>query len=265
MRFALTLSALAAALWAGAADIEVSGFFDPKGSHVQGLCFDGEHYYLTQMTGIYKVDKAGTCVKKIAAPRHTGDICCHGDRLYTADCNYDGPRKGQGAIRVYDKDLNLVRERFCAHGLDGIAWLGGALFVGGGSNLATVPHKPGEAPKSKTPHRENVLLKVDPETLETISRHVIDFGHETSYGIQNIATDGRELYCCFYSVAGAPGTAVYDGDAKLVRTLPLRAGNGFAFLDERDGVKRFLLARTFNYKGRTDGPISCRISTVEAK
>ena len=77
----------------------VKGCFDPKGGHVQGMCTDGEYLYLTQMTGIYKVDRNGVCVKKIRTESHTGDVCCHGGRIYSSVAVYGGPTRGRGGSR----------------------------------------------------------------------------------------------------------------------------------------------------------------------
>jgi len=238
------------------------GALDPAGGHVQGACTDGEFYYLSQMTGICKFDRSGKLVKRVAAVCHTGDICWHDGRLYSSVAVYQGPHKDKGMIQVFDRDLKLVREKLLDRPTDGIAFLNGVLYVGGGSNLETVPHTPGQAPQSKTPHRENVILRLDPETLEVIGRAVIDYGYKTRYGVQNIATDGRQLYLCFYAVKGAPGVAVYGPDLKLQGTIDFTAGNGFDALPgaAADGKTRFFACQTIN---SPDKPLRCRITFYE--
>ena len=242
----------------------VSGCFDPKGGHVQGMCTDGEFLYLTQMTGIYKIDRTGACVKKTKALSHTGDVCYHDGRIYSSVAVYGGPDKGKGRIQVFDTDLNLLKEKTYPRGLDGIAWLDGVLYVGRGSHLDTVPHAEGEAPKSKTPHFQNEVLRVDPETLEVRDLVVIEHGHRTSYGAQNIATDGTDLYFCFY---GQPDLVAYGKDLKPRRLFNAGAGNGFECVGLKDGAPRFLKCRTVNWrKPAADGkPLAAEISFAELK
>ncbi len=258
--------ALAAFLVRGAEwkPMTVSGCFDPKGGHVQGMCSDGEYLYLTQMTGIYKIDPAGTCVKKVAAVSHTGDVCYHDGKIYSSVAVYAGPDKGKGKIQVFDTDLNLLKEKTYPRGVDGIAWLDGVLYVGRGSHLETVPHAEGEEPKSRTPHVPNEVLRVDPETLEVKDLVVIEHGHRTSYGAQNIATDGKELYFCFY---GNPDLVVYGKDLKPVRLLNAGAGNGFECIGRENGAPKFLKCRTENWKkGAGAGKVlSARITFAELK
>ena len=39
------------------------------------MCSDGTDFYLTQMTGIFKVDRAGRLIRSVKAISHTGDVC----------------------------------------------------------------------------------------------------------------------------------------------------------------------------------------------
>ena len=63
------------------AAIAVLAPFDPKGGHVQGMCSDGTDFYLTQMTGIFKVDGAGRPIRSVKTISHTGDVCWHDGKL----------------------------------------------------------------------------------------------------------------------------------------------------------------------------------------
>lgn len=228
-------------------EMSVTGCFDPKGGHVQGMCTDGQFLYLTQMTGIYKIDRSGACVKKIAAVSHTGDLCYHDGRIYTSVAVYGGPDKGKGKIQVFDTELNLIKEKTYPRGLDGIVWLDGILYVGRGSHLETVPHKEGEKAQSKTPHFQNEVLRVDPVTLEVKDLTVIEHGFKTRYGAQNIATDGKDLYFCFY---GTPDLVVYGKDLKPLRRYTANVGNGFEFVGVENGVPKFIKCKTTNWKGK---------------
>ena len=236
--------------------------FDPKGGHVQGMCSDGTDFYLTQMTGIFKVDGSGRPIRSVKAISHTGDVCWHDGKLYSSVSVYGGPDKGKGKIQVFDADLNLVRERTYPRGMDGIAFFGGKLYVGRGSHLETVPPGPDGKPQSKTPHLENEMAIVDPETLELLELKTYGHGRKTKYGAQNIATDGKLLYVSFYpGEKDAPDLVAYDNDLKPVRSFNAKASNGLEFVGMRDGTPRFIKCETV----KKDGGISARIVPVELK
>lgn len=244
------------------ATITVLAPFDHKGGHVQGMCSDGIGFYLTQMTGIFKVDGLGRPIRSVKAISHTGDVCWHDGKLYSSVSVYGGPEKGKGKIQVFDADLNLVRERAYPRGMDGIAFYGGKLYVGRGSHLETVPPGPDGKPQSKTPHLENEMAIVDPDTLELLEVKTYGHGRKTRYGAQNIATDGKLLYVSFYpGEEGAPDLVAYDKDQKPVRSFNAKASNGLEFVGIRDGEPRFLKCETVKEGGR----ISARIVPAELK
>ena len=256
--------------------IEIYGFFDDNDGHIQGMCTDGKYIYLTQQSWIYKVDRQGKLVRKIKTPKHTGDVCFHDERIYASSIHYQGEHRGHGIIRVYDTDLNLLKEKMLEKcGLDGITWLDGYLYVGGGAHKPTIPHKPGEAPETKTPHFDNNLFKVDPDTLEIVERHVLNHGSKTCYGIQNATTDGKLLYFCYY-VPGRniPNCIVYDKSMRVVRTLTFEAGKGsdfgqgFDFVGAVPGGNRFLRVTTQNAWVRNRRPedvFTAIVETVEIR
>jgi len=221
--------------------------FDEYGGHIQGACTDGTFVYMTQMGWIYKFDRKGKLVRKVETTRHAGDICHHDGLLYLSSIDYQGTRKGCGVIRVYDTDLNLKRERYLEPcGLDGIVYLNGWLYVGGGAHLPTIPKVNGTV-RTGTPHLDNNLFKVDPQTLEIVERHVLNHGSNTRCGIQNATTDGKYLYFCYYTWEKTlPDCVVYDENLRLVSTHRVDAGNGFEFLGEKNGVRRFLRLKTEN-------------------
>ena len=229
------------------ADICVEVPFDQKGGHVQGLCKGEGCYYLSQMTRLFKVGLDGKCIKALPVISHMGDLCFYNGRVYTSVSVYDGERKGQGLIQVYDADLNLLREKYYPRGMDGIACLNGKLYVGNGSHLETVPHRQGEVPQSKTPHLDNVMAIVDPETLELERSVVYSHGEKTKYGAQNIETDGKLLYVSFYpATAKDPDLVAYDVELKPVAKFRAKASNGLIYTGETDGVPSFLKIVTTN-------------------
>lgn len=232
------------------ADIVIQAPFDPKGGHIQGLCGGNGHYYLSQMTRLFKVDREGKCVKSVPVLSHTGDLCFHDGFLYASVAVYDGPRKGQGAIQVYDENLTLVREKFYPRGMDGIACLNGKLYVGNGSHLETVPCQPGNQPQSKTPHLENDLSIVDPATLELEKTVVYSHGDKTRYGAQNIDTDGKLLYVSFYgATARDPDLVAYDANLKPVAKYVAQASNGLIYTKLTEGLPSFLKCVTTRKDG----------------
>jgi len=212
---------VAAALGAGAAELKPfnvgSEVFDPAGGHIQGIAASEEALYVAQMTMLLKFDWAGKLIRKVRVITHTGDITYHNGEIYTAVAVYEGPNTGKGMIRVFDRDLNLIRETLIDRMVDGIAYLDGVLCLGMGAK--TQP--------SQEPHRVNVLGRFDAKTLaETAPRADFDYGYETKFGFQNIATDGKVLYGTFYSVKGAPQVAVFDKALKILGTHTLEANQG---------------------------------------
>lgn len=87
------------------ATITVLAPFDHKGGHVQGMCFDGIGFYLTQMTGIFKVDGLGRPIRSVKAISH-----------------YPG-EEGAPDLVAYDKDLKPVRS-FNAKASNGLEFVG---------------------------------------------------------------------------------------------------------------------------------------------
>jgi len=244
-----------------AAAILVSAPFDEKGGHIQGMCAGGGHYYLSQMTRLYKIDKTGACVKSVPVVSHTGDLCYRDGHVYTAVAVYGGPEKGKGKVQVFDADLNLVREATYDRGLDGISFFNGAFYVGRGSHLETVPHKEGVAPQSKTPHLENELIVVDPETLAVKKRHVFSHGSKTHYGAQNVTSDGKALYATFYPADGkSPDLVVFDAEMRPLRGYRVRSSTGFEYCPAEDGTPRFVRCVSGGGKGK---PITATIETVD--
>ena len=193
--------------------------FDPDGGHIQGVAASDDALYVAQMTQIVKVDWSGRLLAKCRALSHTGDIVWHDGELYAAVAVY--PERREGRIRVYDENLNLLREAAVDRTIDGIAFADGVLYVGMGSK--TQP--------SSNPHRVNMIGRFDAKTLKEIApRAEFDYGHETRYGFQNIVFDGDVFYASFYAVNGAPKTAIFDKSLALRGTRMQGANQGFDML-----------------------------------
>jgi len=246
-----------------AAAISVSAPFDKKGGHIQGMCAGGGHYYLSQMTRLYKIDKTGACVKSVPVVSHTGDICYRDGRIYTAVAVYGGPEKGKGKVQVFDTDLNLVREATYDRGLDGITFFNGAIYAGRGSHRETVPHKEGVEPQSKTPHLDNEMVVLDSETLQVKKLLVFSHGSKTHYGVQNATSDGKVLYATFYPAeGGAPDLVAFDAEMRPQRGYRVRSSTGFECVPSEDGALRFVRCVSGGGKGK---PITATIEDVDLK
>jgi len=212
---------------ASASDVSIpKAALDPAGGHVQGIAVgDGGAVYVAQMTQLLKLDRDGKVLATKKVTRHTGDVTWWKGELYTAVAVY--PDRKEGRIEVFDKDLNLVRSAKVDRTIDGIACLDGVLYVGMGS----------KSQPSKVPHRVNVLGRFDAATLKEIApRQDFDYGHDTKYGFQDIATDGKLLYATFYAAKGAPIMAVFDKDGAVVGVSDSGSNNGFDFLPAGGGL-----------------------------
>lgn len=204
-----------------------------KGVHVQGFACAPDAVYLgVDRSGIFKFDWNGHLLKHVDAPNHTGDICWHDGCLYTSVDVLDGPRpKRSGIVQVYDAELNLLQEAFLEQGIDGICAKDGVLYLG----MNNVPAQ----------HRVNQIGRMNAKTLEFIDRVDIDYGHDTSWGTQNITTDGENFWVEFYSQMPL---AVFDRDWKPIRTLDFKSNQGFDFLPARFQGKHRVFACGKNFR-----------------
>ena len=263
MRFSLLMVSVGLALTGmGGTEIRVEAPFDQQGGHVQGICKGEDCYYLSQMTRLFKIGLDGRCLKSRSVISHTGDLCFYNGRVYTSVSVYGGERKGQGVIQVYDADLNLLREKYYPRGMDGIVCLNGKLYVGNGCHRETVPHQEGAEPQSRTPHLENDMAIVNPETLELEKTVVYSHGEKTKYGAQNIVSDGKQLYISFYgSTAKDPDLVAYDAELKPVAKYKANASNGLVYSGWRDGRPSFLKCETTNQDGVVGAVLKSVVAT----
>ena len=208
----------------------------PDDGHVQGIAATEDALFLAQMKRIVKVDWSGKVLKVVPSPNHTGDIAWHGGRLYAALSLESNGRK-VGAIRVFDGDLNLVKEAKVDRGIDGITCMNGVLYVGMGAKTQ---------PSSKL-HRVNVIGRFDADTLAEIApRAEFDYGIETMYGFQDLTNDGKNVYAAFYVVDGNPPMVVFDSDLNVVRKGWFDASQGFDVAPARfgGGKQAFVWSKT---------------------
>ena len=226
------------------------GILDPACGHVQGIAVTTDAIYYSQIGMIVKADWQGRFVKKAAQSRkgaHTGDLCASKGRLYVAVCSngpgsYFGEENGRqmlGLIQVYDAELNLLKEKAVARPPDGITVLDGVLYLGLGK-AEMYPDKP---------YRGNWYGKFNAETLEPLCEpFMVDHGHDSYVGIQNMTNDGEYIYANYYTVVEAertPNFVKYDRNMNVVATTRFGYAYGVDFIPGgADGTRRFMYCDT---------------------
>ena len=98
--------------------------------------------------------------------------------------------------------------------------LDGVLYVGMGTT-------------DRTPHRGCKIMRADQKTLEPIDIVEIDPGFEIEYGVQDMATDGKNILLAFYAYQSPNAMAVYTKDLEFVSVQPFWMGCGFDFMPKR--------------------------------
>lgn len=209
--------------------------------HVQGIAISEDAVYCGHYNKLMKFSlDTGKCLKVVDVPPHTGDVCWHDGKLYTA-IGLRGKRKGPeslGMVQVYDKDLNLLKEKTFPLIFDGITVLDGVIHLGVGLGHGRT-------------HTGFRVARVKESTLELIDVVARDPGIKMNYGVQGISTDGKLLFLSFYPVKGEHGMAVYTKDFELVKTLPQCFSIGFDRLPARyqtPGGTAFGVLRAFRRK-----------------
>ncbi|MCR5752092.1 MAG: hypothetical protein K6G91_09020 [Kiritimatiellae bacterium] len=227
------------------ARLTASGFLKSSSFHVQGMCAASNALYFTMYDGLYKTDWMGRPLNRADAPKHTGDVCLWKGWLYTACCADRGDQSAdKGRIRVYDEELNFIRERSFSRPADGITCVDGVLYVGLG---------PGGT--KEAPYRGNWYGKFDAETLEPLCEPFrVDHGHDCCAGVQNMATDGKLLYVSVYTpdeAAHEPSFIVFDRSFNVVAMHEFGWRQGLDVVPGGDGdAVRFIYATTVNWMNR---------------
>ncbi|MBP5226359.1 MAG: hypothetical protein J6336_03145 [Kiritimatiellae bacterium] len=163
-----------------------------QAGHVQGACCSEKGIYLAHQFGIEKIGWDGKRQGGVKAPAHLGDIGYADGRIYGAFV-LRGVKNDQalGMIRVWDEQLNVVAEKTVTkEGLDGAVVIGDTLYCGidrwGGNG------HPGAA-IAMFDLQLNLKGVVD-----------VDFGYWIHFGVQTMATDGKDLFCGNYGVRKDP-------------------------------------------------------------
>ena len=210
----------------------VSEDSQPARGHIQGGCASEDAFFLAYQKGIYKIDRDGKVIKHVNAVRHTGDICFYKGKVYSAVAYYDKARKGKGAIKEYDTDLNELRTYELEFASDGITCMDGMLSFGIGPN----PQKL---------HRGNRIAKMPVDFSGKPEIFNIDHGYRTHFGPQTITNDGKNIIVSFYCPEKeGDAMAFFDSELKLVKTLKFEASMGFdvvPWLSKKDDLVFFRL------------------------
>ena len=130
------------------------------------------------------------------------NFCIWNGRLYTALC-HDKDSPVRGRIRVYGEELDFIAETSLPKDADGITCIGGVLYVGLG---------PAGTPAE--PYRGNWFCKYDATTLKPLCGPFrVDHGCDCCSGVQNLCTDGENVYMNVYcpdETADTPNFIVFD-------------------------------------------------------
>jgi hypothetical protein len=183
-----------------------------KAGHIQGAACSEKAIYLSHMLGIVKLDWNGKLLKTMDAPSHLGDIEYANGKIYGAFCVRNAklcPKGMNGLVRVWDEDLNLLAEKWFPELFDGIAVLGDTVYVG----------------VDRWGRKSHPLCCVKRLGLDLSDKGNVDvdLGYQIKYGVQTMATDGKDLFFGCYG-----GTAKVSADLKRAEKVELSCSEGLA-------------------------------------
>ena len=229
-----------------------------KSGHIQGACCSGQGVYLSHQLGIDKIGWDGKLIKHIDAPAHLGDSAYANGKIYGAFVIRDKKnRKGgkQGLVRVWDEDLNVLNEAWFDEALDGIAVLGDTVYVG--VDKWGYKKHPGCCVKR---------LGLDLSDKGNVD---IDLGYEIHYGVQTMATDGKDIFFGNYG-----GTSRVSADLKENEKVAFSCSEGFGLVPKsvtKSDAKVFFVVRAMGgnmqgwRKDPTNNPPQIRLDFFEFK
>ena len=185
-----------------------------KSGHIQGACCSKQGIYLSHQLGIDKIGWDGKLIKHLDAPGHLGDSAYANGKIYGAFVIRDkNARKGgkPGLVRVWDENLNLLNEAWFDEALDGIVVLGDTVYVG----------------VDKWGHGKHPGCCIKRLGLDLSDKGSVDFdlGYEINYGVQTMATDGKDIFLGNYG-----GTSRVSADLKTNEKLVFGCSEGFGMV-----------------------------------
>ncbi len=182
-----------------------------KSGHIQGACCSEQGVYLSHQLGIDKIGWDGKLIKHIDAPAHLGDSAYANGRIYGAFVIRDEKKRKngkKGLVRIWDESLNLLNEAWFDESLDGIAVLGDTIYVG--------------IDRWGYPQHPLCCVKRLGLDLKDRGNVDLDLGYEIHFGIQTMATDGKDLFFGCYG-----GTSRVSADLKKIERVTLPCSEGF--------------------------------------
>jgi hypothetical protein len=215
-----------------------------KSGHIQGACCSEQGIYLSHALGIDKIGWDGKLIKHIDAPGHLGDSAYANGKIYGAFVIRDPKqRKGgkQGLVRVWDENLNQLNEAWFDEALDGIGVIGDTIYVG----------------VDRWGHGKHPLCCIKRLGLDLSDKGNmdVDLGYEIHYGVQTMATDGKDLFLGNYG-----GTSRVSADLKTNEKIVFGCSEGFGMvpksISKRDAPVFFkVCAMGGNMQGWRKDPI----------
>ena len=185
-----------------------------KSGHIQGACCSEQGIYLSHSLGLDKIGWDGKLIKHIDAPGHLGDSAYANGKIYGAFVIRDkNVRKNgkKGLVRVWDENLNQLNEAWFDEALDGIVVLGDTVYVG----------------VDKWGHGKHPGCCIKRLGLDLSDKGNVDFdlGYEIHYGVQTMATDGKDIFLGNYG-----GTSRVSADLKTNEKIVFGCSEGFGLV-----------------------------------
>ena len=201
-----------------------------KSGHTQGACCYEQGVYLSHQLGIDKIGWDGRLIKHADASAHLGDSAYADGKIYGAFVIRDKKNRKdgkQGLVRVWDENLNVLNEAWFDEALDGIAVLGDTVYVG----VDKWGHK-------KHPGCCVKRLGLD---LSDKGNVELDLGYEIHYGVQTMATDGKDIFLGNYG-----GTSRVSADLQENEKVAFSCSEGFGLVPKsvtKSDAKVFFVVR----------------------
>ena len=216
-----------------------------KSGHIQGACCSEQGIYLSHQLGIDKIGWDGKLIKHIDVPAHLGDSAYANGKVYGAFVIRDKKdRKGgkQGLVRVWDENLNQLNEAWFDEALDGITVLGDTIYVG--------------VDRWGNPKHPLCCVKRLGLDLSDKGNVDIDLGYEIQYGVQTMATDGKDIFLGNYG-----GTSRVSPDLKSSERVSFSCSEGFDLVPKsvvKSNAKVFFVVRALggNMQGWRKDPMN---------
>lgn len=215
-----------------------------KAGHIQGACCSEEGVYLSHQLGIAKIGWDGKLIKTVDAPAHLGDTAYANGKIYGAfvirdkKLHKDGK---QGLVRVWNENLEVVAEKWYPEALDGIVVLGDTVYVG-----------VDRWGKGRHPLCCVKRLNLDLTEKDNVD---VDLGFDIHYGVQTMATDGKDLFFGCYG-----GTARVSSELKDAEKVAFSCAEGFGMVPKsvsKSDAKVFFVVRAMggNMQGWRKDPV----------